>query len=60
MTQVGRAQMRELNPALLPSVWAGKRRVPKGYLLRLPEDAGEWTHEKLAAALAPTERVAAR
>ncbi|MEY4760312.1 MAG: hypothetical protein RLZZ200_168 [Pseudomonadota bacterium] len=59
-TQVGRAQLRELNPALLPTVWSGRRPVPRGYLLRLPEDSGEWTSERLAAALAPTERVAAR
>ena len=59
VTQVGRAQLRELNPALLPAVWSGKRRVPRGYLLRLPEEAGEWTSERLASALAPSQRLAA-
>ncbi|GMT41828.1 MAG: hypothetical protein IEMM0002_0239 [bacterium] len=29
--------LRELNPALRPSVWNGNRRIPKGYNLNLPE-----------------------
>lgn len=50
-TQVERASLQALNPALLPAVWKGKRRVPAGYLLRLPESARDWTKERLAAAL---------
>ena len=37
-TGVSRATLRELNPALRPSVWSGSRRVPRGYSLRLPAD----------------------
>jgi membrane-bound lytic murein transglycosylase D len=33
---VSMAQLRELNPALRPPVWAGDRFVPRGYRLRLP------------------------
>lgn len=32
------AQLRELNPALRPPVWAGERFVPRGYRLRLPAE----------------------
>jgi membrane-bound lytic murein transglycosylase D len=63
-THVDRERMQALNPALLPAVWQGKRRVPRGYLLRLPAEAGDWTTERLAAALRPAarpvERVAAQ
>jgi hypothetical protein len=58
VTQVDRARLQALNPALLPAVWNGKRRVPRGYQLRLPEEAGEWTSARLASALAPAERFA--
>ncbi len=30
--------LKDLNPALRPAVWAGSRRVPRGYQLRLPAD----------------------
>lgn len=49
---VPRGQLRALNPALLAPVWSGKRPVPQGYRLRLPETAGAWTPEMLAARLA--------
>ncbi len=29
-------ELRRLNPALLPACWSGQRRVPQGYMLRLP------------------------
>jgi membrane-bound lytic murein transglycosylase D len=48
-------ELRELNPALLPSVWSGAQRVPKGYRLRLPLDGTAWTRELLAQRLGPTE-----
>lgn len=36
---LSRALVRELNPALRPSVWAGARKVPRGYRLRVPAEA---------------------
>src|SRR5579863_3891122 len=53
-------QLRELNPALLPSVWNGAQRVPRGYRLRLPVDGAPWTRELLAQRLAPNEIFAAQ
>ena len=34
--RIDRQKLRELNPALLRSVWDGQRHVPKAYHLRLP------------------------
>ncbi len=48
-------QLRQLNPALLPACWEGQRRVPQGYVLRLPLNGPAWTTEMLAARLAPAE-----
>ncbi len=48
-------QLRALNPALLPSVWNGQQRVPKGYRLRLPADGTQWTGQLLAQRLTPEE-----
>ena len=45
------ATLHSLNPALLPACWQGRRRVPKGYLLRLPAAGIQWTPEALAARL---------
>ncbi len=53
--KVDAVRLRELNPALLPSVWNGQQRVPKSYRLRLPLDGGQWTRELLAQRLAPEE-----
>jgi membrane-bound lytic murein transglycosylase D len=33
--------LREYNPAVLPTVWAGRRDLPEGYGLRLPPGAAE-------------------
>ena len=52
---VGREQLKALNPALRPAVWEGQRHVPKGYRLRLPADGEKWTAELLAQRLTPTE-----
>lgn len=38
---VSRDTLKAYNPALLPTVWAGKKRVPRGYSLRLPEAVAE-------------------
>jgi membrane-bound lytic murein transglycosylase D len=48
-------ELRRLNPALLPACWEGRRRVPKGYVLRLPVSGPEWTTELLAQRLAPAD-----
>ncbi|HEY3847424.1 MAG TPA: transglycosylase SLT domain-containing protein [Acetobacteraceae bacterium] len=48
-------QLRRLNPALLPACWEGRRRVPKGYVLRLPVSGPEWSTELLAQRLSPSD-----
>jgi membrane-bound lytic murein transglycosylase D len=48
-------ELRALNPALLPAVWSGAQRVPKGYRLRLPAGASQWSGELLAQRLTPAE-----
>lgn len=35
---VDRETLKAYNPALLPPVWAGKKRVPRGFSLRLPDE----------------------
>jgi len=51
-------ELRALNPALLPAVWSGAQRVPKGYRLRLPADGSEWSSQLLVQRLAPEEMFA--
>jgi membrane-bound lytic murein transglycosylase D len=51
--RIDRQKLRELNPALLRSVWDGQRHVPKSYHLRLPIDGDKWTSDLLAARLSP-------
>lgn len=46
--KVDRAQLAQLNPALLSPVLAGDRFVPRGYKLRLPATATAWTAPRLA------------
>ena len=53
--RIDRQKLRELNPALLRSVWDGQRHVPKAYHLRLPMDGDKWTSDLLAARLSPGE-----
>ena len=48
-------ELRALNPALLPAVWSGAQRVPKGYRLRLPAGDSKWSSQLLAQRLAPGE-----
>jgi membrane-bound lytic murein transglycosylase D len=48
-------ELRRLNPALLPACWEGRRRVPQGYVLRLPLDGPAWNTEMLARQLSPTD-----
>ncbi|MCC6172157.1 MAG: LysM peptidoglycan-binding domain-containing protein [Gammaproteobacteria bacterium] len=58
--EVPRATLRELNPALRPSVWDGSRLVPRGYRLRLPPAQSELTSELLAARIGANELYAAQ
>jgi membrane-bound lytic murein transglycosylase D len=51
-------RLRELNPALLRSVWDGRQRVPKAYHLRLPLEGSPWTRDLLAQRLSPAEMFA--
>lgn len=53
--KVDEPKLRALNPALLRSVWAGQRHVPKAYHLRLPVDGHQWTSDMLAARLNPSD-----
>ncbi|MBS0422324.1 MAG: LysM peptidoglycan-binding domain-containing protein [Proteobacteria bacterium] len=53
--KIDQQKLRELNPALLRSVWDGQRHVPKAYHLRLPIDGQKWTNDMLAARLSPNE-----
>ena len=53
--KIDQQKLRELNPALLRSVWDGQRHVPKAYHLRLPIDGEKWTNDMLAARLSPGE-----
>ena len=58
---IERATLRELNPALLPTVWNGERLVPRGYRLRLPGNVGAaLTSEALAARLPAGEQYVAQ
>ena len=53
--KIDNERLRELNPALLRSVWDGRQRVPKAYRLRLPLEGAPWTRDLLAARLNPAE-----
>jgi membrane-bound lytic murein transglycosylase D len=46
--KVEKSQLLALNPALRQPVWEGRQYVPRGYRLRLPETAVEWTTDSLA------------
>src|SRR5258706_4817778 len=45
-------RLRELNPALRPTVWNLQQFVPRGFRLRLPATLANWTSELLGARLA--------
>jgi len=48
---VDRGTLQQLNPALRPAVWRGRRTVPAGYYLRLPATSDEITASLLAQRL---------
>jgi membrane-bound lytic murein transglycosylase D len=51
--------LRELNPALMDSVWGGDKLVPKGFTLRVPRATAS-VAEELMAAIGPEQRFAAQ
>jgi len=53
--KIDATRLRELNPALLPSVWNGAQRIPKAYRLRLPQDGTQWSGQLLAQRLSADE-----
>jgi membrane-bound lytic murein transglycosylase D len=53
------AALRELNPALMDSVWSGDKLVPKGFTLRLPRSTAA-VAEELMAAIGTEQRFAAQ
>ncbi len=52
---ISAGELRRLNPALLPACWENRRRVPQGYVLRLPLSGPDWTTQMLADRLSPTD-----
>ena len=48
LTRTGRSQLASLNPALSTLVVSGRRPIPAGYRLRLPESAGGSFENRLA------------
>jgi membrane-bound lytic murein transglycosylase D len=54
---IGRLTLQQLNPALRPAVWSGRRPIPAGYVLRLPDSASSWTSQLLAQRLNGTQEI---
>jgi membrane-bound lytic murein transglycosylase D len=54
--KIDKSRLVALNPALRPMVWDGRRLVPKGYRLRLPEDTKPLTSALLAQQLGPMDQ----
>ncbi len=54
---VDRQTLRALNPSLTAAVWSGERHVPRGFVLRLPEESAAAADPGVRlASLAPGER----
>ncbi|HTV49560.1 MAG TPA: transglycosylase SLT domain-containing protein [Steroidobacteraceae bacterium] len=49
--RIDREALHELNPALRPAIWKGRRPIPGGYRLRVPLDDGEWKPQLVARRL---------
>jgi membrane-bound lytic murein transglycosylase D len=54
LLKIDKDKLASLNPAVRPAVWNGSRFLPKGYRLRLPEDARQWTAQRLSTELGAT------
>ena len=48
--------LKQHNRALLAPVWTGKKRIPQGYTLRIPQDSLAGPADELLAAIPPDER----
>jgi membrane-bound lytic murein transglycosylase D len=57
---VGISTLREVNPAVSESVWAGKRLLPRGYELRIPRDPLRAAPKVVLASIAASERLDAQ
>ena len=55
---VTRQTLRSYNPALMPTIWNGTKRVPRGFKLRLPEEAAELPPNQILAAIPDDRRFA--
>ncbi len=53
---VSRAVLREHNPALLEPVWNGSKRIPAGYILRVPSKLLAGPAPELLASISPGDR----
>lgn len=51
LLKLDKSRLARLNPAVRPAVWNGERYLPKGYRLRLPEEASQWTAQLLISQL---------
>jgi LysM repeat protein len=54
---VSRDALREVNPAVNDSVWAGKRLLPRGYELRVPRDPMRAAPRVVLASIGASERI---
>ncbi len=54
---IDRSTLQQLNPALRPAVWSGRRAIPAGYVLRLPDSASSWTSQLLAQRLSGGQEI---
>lgn len=48
--------LQELNPSLRPAIWSGQKRVPKGFVLRVPADLEIGPATQRLASIAKQER----
>lgn len=55
-----RETLQTYNPALLPDVWLGRKYVPRGFTLRLPESVSDTEAGKLLAAIPRSEHRSAQ
>ncbi|NOZ10445.1 MAG: transglycosylase SLT domain-containing protein [Gammaproteobacteria bacterium] len=53
---INKKQLRQLNPSLTRNVWAGRRHVPKGFMLRLPFRNQGYDSELKKLAQLPSEK----
>ena len=57
---LSRETLATYNPALLPAIWTGKKYVPRGFTLRLPESVSSSEADSRLADIAGSERRSAQ